>query len=68
MHVEFYNKRNAAEFGKALKALNVYFEIKRGTGYTGNGLKFNIAIPPSDSELFQRIKQLVSTFNGIKKS
>lgn len=68
MHVEFFNKRNAAEFGKALRALNVDFEIKRGGGYTGTGLKFNIAIPPSDLILFQRIKQLASTFGGIKKS
>lgn len=68
MHIELYNKRNVAEFGKALRALNVDFEIKRCGGYTGTGLKFNIAITPFDFELSQRIQQLASTFDGIKKS
>lgn len=68
MHVEVYNKRKAAELGKALRDLNVNFVIKKGAGYTGTGLKFNIEHPINNPELFQRIKQLVDASGGIKKS
>ena len=69
MHVEFYNKRAAAELGKALRDLSVNFVIKQTKSMTGKPmLKFNIDTPVDNSELFSQIKQLVDASGGIKKS
>ena len=68
MHVDFYNKRQAAELGKALKNLNVQFVIKQTKSITGKPmLTFNISTPVGNPELFQQIKQLVADSGGRKK-
>jgi uncharacterized protein (UPF0128 family) len=69
MHVEFYNRRAAAELGKALRNLGVDFVIKQTKSMTGKPmLKYNIDTPVDNRELLQQIKQLVDASGGIKKS
>jgi hypothetical protein len=69
MHVEFYDKRAAAELGKALRNLDIDFVIKQTKSITGKSmLKLNINTPVGNPELFQQIKQLVNASGGIKKS
>jgi len=69
MHVEFFNKKAAAELGKALQAIGVNFTIKQTKAITGKPmLKLNIDTPIDNPELFQQIKQLVNNSGGIKKS
>ena len=68
MHVQFYNKRAAADLGKALRDLNVQFVIKQTKSITGKPmLILNISTPVGNPELFQQINQLVNASGGMKK-
>jgi hypothetical protein len=68
MHVQFYNKRAAADLGKALRDLNVQFVIKQTKSITGKPmLTLNISTPIGNPELLQQINQLVSASGGMKK-
>jgi len=68
MHVQFYNKREAANLAKALRDLNVQVIIKQTKSIVGTPmLILNISTPVGNPELFQQIKQLVDASGCIKK-
>jgi hypothetical protein len=68
MHVEFYNKRQAAELGKALRDLGVDFIMKKTSGSGKEMIKLNINTPIDNPELSQQIRQLVADSGGRKKA